>query len=423
MRFYLLILALYLCSVLHGQDVHYARKLVRVLSSEGFHGRGYVSDGDKKAALFIKREMQLHRLVPVASDGYFQNFELAANTFPKKPLLLTDVKRLTPGTDYIVGPASCSCKGTYPVLRFDSTVYRDSAAFVRFFRADHSNEVVLLDPMAESEKHVQEILKGLAASNSFGAKAIIELNDGQPIFAPSTFVREFCSFRLARDKWPTDATVVTYELQSEFVEKYETANVLGQLPGATDTAIVITAHYDHIGRLGPKVHFPGANDNASGVAMLLDLARHYAVLTPQQRHYRYVFMAFSGEESGLVGSQFYVNNPLFELSKIKQLINLDMVGSAEEGVTVVNATLFPESFERIRLLNEQLALLPSVQARGKASNSDHHHFTEKGVKAFYFYGRGTHKHYHSVYDTAQELKLGGYEGFFRLITNYLDTLH
>ena len=152
-----------------------------------------------------------------------------------------------------------------------------------------------------------------------------------------------------------------------------------------DSTLVLTAHYDHLGLLGKKVYFPGANDNASGVAMLLSMARYYAKNPPE---YNMVFLAFSGEEIGLLGSKAFIEQPLTDLSKIKFLVNFDLAGTGDEGIKVVNGTIFKTDFDRLQQLNERYHLLPKVEIRGEACNSDHCLFYAKGVPCFFIYTQG-----------------------------------
>jgi hypothetical protein len=99
--------------------------------------------------------------------------------------------------------------------------------------------------------------------------------------------------------------------------------------------------------------------------------------------YNVVFIAFAGEEIGLLGSKFFVEHPLVPLKKIRFVLNLDIMGSGEEGITCVNSTLFKNEFERMVQLNDSSNYLPLIKPRGKAANSDHHFFTEAGVPAFF----------------------------------------
>ena len=102
--------------------------------------------------------------------------------------------------------------------------------------------------------------------------------------------------------------------------------------------------------------------------MMLGLVRYFS-RHPQR--YSIVFIGFTGEEAGLLGSGFFVNHPLVELSKIKFLVNLDLVGTGVEGITVVNATEFPVQFDLLSRLNEKEKYLVNIKKRGQACNSDH----------------------------------------------------
>jgi aminopeptidase YwaD len=170
--------------------------------------------------------------------------------------------------------------------------------------------------------------------------------------------------------------------------------------------------------MGRKVYFPGANENASGTAMVMDLARHYSL--PENRPaYSMVFMAFSGEEAGLLGSTYNAEHPLFPLAKIAFLVNLDMVGTGDEGITVVNATAFQSDFDDLETINDEKDYLPDVAPRGESCNSDHCPFYKKGVPSFFIYTRSKiYNEYHSVKDRAEDLPLNGYNGLFRLLVDF-----
>ena len=188
------------------------------------------------------------------------------------------------------------------------------------------------------------------------------------------------------------------------------------MPGKVDTCIVFSAHYDHLGRMGKETYFPGAHDNASGSAMLLDLARE---LAKSENYYSYTFMWFSAEEAGILGSKYYNEHPLFPLTKIKYLWNLDLVGSGEDGIKVVNGSVFPETFDRLKALNDENGFLSKVAARGAAANSDHHFFSENGVKAFFIYTMGSYKEYHNIFDRADAVPLSAYNEFYKLLMSFV----
>jgi Zn-dependent M28 family amino/carboxypeptidase len=173
--------------------------------------------------------------------------------------------------------------------------------------------------------------------------------------------------------------------------------------------------------MGRRTYFPGANDNASGVALLLELATHYA--RPENRPAcSVVFLLFGAEEAGLVGSTYFVQHPLVPLANIKFLLNLDLLGTGEEGATVVNGRVHEAAFARLTALNEAHHYLPRLTARGRAANSDHFPFSEVGVPAFFMYTRGGSLAYHDVNDQPAALSLVGFAGAYGLARDFLDGL-
>jgi aminopeptidase N len=191
----------------------------------------------------------------------------------------------------------------------------------------------------------------------------------------------------------------------------EMMNVVGYLPGTredwkTQTAI-LGAHYDHLGRGWPdaragdegKLH-PGADDNASGVAVLLELARAMAAGDRPSRNV--VFVAFSGEESGLAGSRHYVSAPRFPLDGVVGMINLDTVGRLFDGrVSIIGtgtATEWPHIFRGASFVTgvESRAIPEAIQS------SDHAPFIDHGIPAVQLF-TGAHADYHRPGDAAEKI--------------------
>jgi Zn-dependent M28 family amino/carboxypeptidase len=133
-------------------------------------------------------------------------------------------------------------------------------------------------------------------------------------------------------------------------------------------------------------------------------------------------MAFGAEEAGLIGSHFYTENPLFPLGQIKFLINLDLVGTGIDGATVVNGSVYKSDFQQLIKINQSKNLFSKINARGKAQNSDHYFFSEKGVKSFFIYLLGGIQAYHDVFDKAETLPLTHYKALFELLTSFTDCL-
>ena len=122
----------------------------------------------------------------------------------------------------------------------------------------------------------------------------------------------------------------------------------------------------------------------------------------------------------MLGSKHYVDYPLFPIKDIAFLLNLDILGTGDDGIKVVNATEFVPEFDRLVKLNEENRWLKQVAKRGKAAISDHYFFTEQGVPSFYWYTLGGIAHYHNIYDKAETLPLNEFEDVFRLAVAFLE---
>lgn len=205
-------------------------------------------------------------------------------------------------------------------------------------------------------------------------------------------------------------------LQAFSVARGPTANVIGVLPGTdprlTHEAIVIGAHYDHLGRGGwssraldqdDAIHH-GADDNASGTAAVLALARAFAAAGGTPR--TVVFAAFVGEELGLLGSAHYTKQPAWPLEKTVLMVNLDMVGRPRNGLLYVGGV---DSGKGLReVVTEAARDLPlTVQMRGDPwSASDHSSFYRAGRPVLFFF-TGIHADYHRPSDTWDKINAAG----------------
>ena len=225
-----------------------------------------------------------------------------------------------------------------------------------------------------------------------------------------TVIQNFVTWEL--EEW-------NINIESKFIQNYHSQNVVAFLPTKNKKAktLVFSAHYDHLGQMGTNTYFPGGNDNASGTAMLLSMAKYFK---EHPSNYNLVFIAFAGEEAGLVGSKYFVEHPMMKLDKISFLINLDIMGSGEEGITVVNATQYEKEFETLQKINEENHLLAQVKKRGPTQNSDHYWFTTKGVPAFFIYTMGPNKNYHDIFDTYEALSFKEYDDITTLLVKFVE---
>lgn len=392
-----------------AQDVDYAGELISKLCSPSFHGRGYYKQGDLKSAKYIAKEFDRNGLDQF-NGSWFQEFNVNINILNGDVSVRVDNEKLAPGTEFLVASSSPTLHGTFPVYwdvrPEDDTVRHTNPPSDSYFP-------VTKQGIKELEEDFPYTTPGAVIVRDSGKNMWWHVSNGR-------MPGEHCLVIIRSDKINKKSGLITVNVDTEYEPSYSTRNVAGFIRGTSqpDSFIVFTAHYDHLGRMGKDTYFPGANDNASGTAMITDLARHFSQ-EENRPGCSIAFIAFGGEEIGLEGSLYFANNPLLPLEKIKMLINLDMVGTGDEGITVVNGSVLEEEFSLLKQINEKQGYLKEVKSRGESCNSDHCPFYEKGVPSFFIYSRSkVFNEYHSPEDNPEKLPLNGYEGLFRLLVDF-----
>ncbi|QTD39198.1 M28 family peptidase [Polaribacter batillariae] len=198
-------------------------------------------------------------------------------------------------------------------------------------------------------------------------------------------------------------------------------NVIGYIDNKAENTIIIGAHYDHLGFGGKgslykdaiKMVHNGADDNASGVAILLNLA---SKLKKKNTNNNYLFMAFSGEEMGLLGSNYFVKNPTINTKKVSYMINMDMVGRLKKDSTLaVYGTGTSPIFKQVlKSHNHNFKL---IQQESGVGPSDHTSFYLADIPVLHFF-TGQHEDYHKPGDDSEKLN---YDGMY-LIADYIFNL-
>lgn len=417
----LLILILFV-SAGYSQDIDYARSIIQKLSSPGFKGRGYVHNGDKLSANFIAEEFRDLGLLPGNKGSYYQAFNIAVNTFPGTVSVKLNGHELIPGKDFLIDAASPSIKGKFRVLKIPRSQIENEEKLADIVKKA-GNSFILIDSR-DKKNEKPEFTQKVDEYISF-LKNSPHINTGGIII----YTAEKLSWEMAAGQAPRPCITITGDFDlnkintielitgAEFRADYETQNVIAYSEGrsGSDSMIIVTAHYDHLGMMGKDTWFPGANDNASGVAMILSLAKYYSVQKPE---YTTVFIAFSAEELGLLGAKAFTDDPPVDLKKIKFLVNFDLAGTGDEGIKVVNGSVFRDEFDLLKEINEEQKLLPKIDIRGEACNSDHCLFYQKGVPCFYIYTLGGIQAYHDIFDRYETLPLTEFADYFRLILEF-----
>jgi hypothetical protein len=204
-------------------------------------------------------------------------------------------------------------------------------------------------------------------------------------------------------------------------------NVVAYVPGTTDEYVIIGAHYDHLGMggqysLAPGVTaiHPGADDNASGTAGVVELARWYAKQPKQKRGI--LFLNFAGEEMGLLGSAWYVAHPELPLEKAVAMINMDMIGRIRSGKVYVGGT---STGSGLRALVENVApkypLKIDFSEGPESASSDHTSFITGQVPSLFFFS-GLHGDYHKPSDTADKIDAPDAAELLAMVSEVADDL-
>jgi aminopeptidase YwaD len=409
----ILVVCLFIAFQGFSQNIEYAKGLIDTLTSPEFYGRGYVNSGEKIAANFIAGQFK-NQHIEAFQNSYFQPFIIPINTLPGIVELRINDKIVSPGTEFLVSPDSPPADtafNTYSVL--NEKTLKTSLSAQKFHSKNYRNQLLVIDTG----------FKKMDDATLAEAALLLKINDKNMAWHVSLAQEQNKQVivSIKRSALPKKIKKVEIKVDAKFEKNYLTQNVVGYLPGKVypDTFLVIGGHYDHLGMMGDKTYFPGANDNASGTAMLLDLARYFSD-TANMGKYSIAFIFFTGEEAGLLGSEYYTGHPLFPLKNIKFMLNLDMVGTGSEGIKVVNGSVLKKEFEQLKSINEQHNYLKTVSERGEAANSDHYYFYKNGVKSFFIYTLGDeYKEYHTVTDKADGLPLTKYPELFRLIVDFI----
>ena len=418
----LLLSFLFSCAVF-GQN-NLTKSFVETLCSPSFHGRGYVNGGDSLAAHFIAKSFKEIGLKPF-EGSYFQEFHFPVQTFPGAGELKMDGEALIPAVHYLVAPNSgpscaqfdCKKGKSYRVVTCNiDKLYQSTTSFypcpkdvilaVRSFGISSDSLKVLKTRLRELSAFapVMDVTRDKftwSVSQTANAYPYIQVQD-------SVFER-------------MNEGSIELHIETRLLKDHVAKNIIGYVPAKKHAKkkpfLFITAHYDHLGRMGQASYFPGANDNASGNGMIFSIAQE--LVKQPLDNYNVVFIAFAGEEIGLLGSKHFVEHPLVPLKKIRFVLNMDIMGSGEDGITCVNSTLFKNEFERLVQLNESSHYLSLIKPRGPAANSDHHFFTEAGVPAFFIYTMGPNKNYHDIYDTYEALSFAKFNQIQQLMLEFI----
>ena len=400
---------------LGAQDLGHYKKIIKELSSEKYQGRGYAEDGANKAGKWIAKEF-----AKVGADEVIQQpFTLNINTFPGKMDVAVDGKKLVPGVDFTLREFNPGLKGEFGIYYIDTLNYNPDKIFADLESPQYKGAFVVCDFMF-TYKHSADFRR-IASKEQCSCSGMLYTWETPLKFykAYGEMVREK-PILWVRPDFPKDARTIKVNMENEFLENYGCFNVIAKVEGRRhDSCLVFTAHYDHLGKLGKKTYYPGAHDNASGTAAIITLAAHYAKNTPEYDMY---FIAFSGEDANLRGSEWYAEHPVVPLSQIKYLINLDMIADNNPMLYCEVSKEGMSGFGLFEKINAEKGYFKALDRQELADNSDHYPFAVRNVPCIFFMNEhgDAYKYYHTVHDTWENAIFTSYEPVFNLIKEFVE---
>ena len=467
---FITILLLISCSGNREVTVKELTNHVKYLSSDSLKGRLTGSQGDSLAAEYIRKELISFGFVPVSGDG-LQRFEVTKRILPgKNNSLILNETSYSPDKDFM--PLSFSSDGSLEAevifSGYGFNINSDSLKWNDYKGLDVKGKWAMIlraDPDPENTKspYIQysgDRDKALTAKD-MGAAGVLLVSgpvadpqdtfeqlgiEGFSVGIPVIRIkREVADVILSKSKSTIEAlektinkrrkpsvlsTKVTVNATAEIVREIaDTRNVVMLLPGEDEKLkneyVIIGAHFDHLGMGGEGsssrapdtvgVHH-GADDNASGVSMMLELAEKFA-LTKGSHRRSIICVAFSGEEEGLLGSKHFTDDPGIDLTKVNAMINLDMVGRLNDtSMLQISGVGTAAGFRELIHSKSDTATIKLKLSDEGYGPSDHSSFYFKNIPVL-FYFTGAHLDYHTPSDTWDKLNFPGMVGISTQIFN------
>jgi hypothetical protein len=436
---------------------------IKYLASPELKGRLTGSPELEKAAAYIARQFHSAGLKPVGGS-YLQEFEITAHTAlgagNKLTLIISQrVRELWDERDF--APLNLSTNGQTlgPLVFAGYGITAPEYHYDDYEKVDARGKIVLLlrhEPQESDDKSVfagknytihSELASKVANAKLHGAAAVLLVNDlpNHPgdddrldKFTPAISTEDYglpvaqISVKYADELLATaqkdlpglikaidsDLKPRSFDLPADdaarltvniTIEQRPVHNVAGYWPGETGEYVILGAHYDHLGlgqehSLAPSlmgtVH-PGADDNASGTAGVIELA--HAIAHSGQHKRGFLFLCFAGEEEGLLGSAYFANHPLEPLGKAAAMINMDMIGRLRDKKVYVGGVGSGTTFKPIvEKAAKDAGLEDDLTGTGVDGSSDHTSFMVKGVPTLFFFS-GLHSDYHKPSDTWEKI--------------------
>ena len=410
---------------------------ISYLADDKLEGRRAGTNGEKLAGEYISKKFQEIGLQPKGSDGFYQPFEINdGKQINSATYFIINENNLAAGKDFFPFPYSANMSiEALPAIALQEA---DMPWF--FDLKDVLNENLPTGQAGKNNPHfdLSDYIRTHAKkAKSRGASAVILYNsseiDDKLKFEPKDRSEKLelpviYVFKEAAKKYFSDpSATLDIKLKVDLSDKKRTGqNVVGYMNNNAARTVVFGAHYDHLGygedgssmdRSGQKAIHNGADDNASGTAALIELAR--ILKNSKQKKNNYLFIAFSAEELGLNGSKYFTEHPTIELGQVNYMINMDMVGRLNDSSNVLTIGGYGTSPVWSTVINpadKKSPFVIKIDSSGTGP-SDHTSFYRKDIPVLFFF-TGLHTDYHKPSDDFNKIN---YAGETRII-NYISSI-
>lgn len=406
------------------------KKHISYLADDKLEGRRAGSPGEKLAMEYISGQFGAAGISPKGTAGFYQAFEIneGKQIGPNTMFSINDVS-LKPGTEF------------FPFI-FSAQKKIEAAPAIALQEPDMPWFIDLKDVLEENKANPHFDLVDYIKTNSKkaydkGATAVILFNtsaeDDKLSFNPKDRSEQlpipimYVSKDAAKKYLNDETATLNIKLSVDIADKKRDGhNVIGYIDNNAASTVVLGAHFDHLGygedgnsmmRTGEKLIHNGADDNASGTAALIELAR--ILKASKAKNNNYLFIAFSGEELGLYGSKFFTENPTIDLKSVNYMINMDMIGRLNDSTKALAVGGFGTSPQWASVINtneKKLRFAIKIDSSGSGP-SDHTSFYRKDIPVLFFF-TGQHRDYHRPSDDADRIN---YEGELAII-NYIHSI-
>ncbi|MBP6415767.1 MAG: M20/M25/M40 family metallo-hydrolase [Chitinophagaceae bacterium] len=425
------------------QTIDNLKAHIQYLADDKLEGRRTGTPGEELAMQYISKQFKEIGLTPMGTEYYPQIFVVNdGKQIDDATELLINGNRLETGKDFFPFPFS-------PTQKIEAlpSIALQEVGVPWFFDLKEVLEENKNNPHFDLVDYIRTNYKGI---KDRGAVAMIFYNtssiDDKLVFDPKDKSEQlaipavYVSKEMAKKYFSDKSATLNFKLRTSIGEKTRLGhNVIGYIDNRAATTVILGAHYDHLGygedgnsmiRTGEKSIHNGADDNASGTAALIELAR--VLKKSKAKNNNYLFIAFSGEELGLFGSKYFTENPTIDLKTVNYMINMDMVGRLNDSTKVLTVGGFGTSpawdkvvnnldFFKLPYKGDMTApLVIKIDSSGTGP-SDHTSFYRKDIPVL-FYFTGLHTDYHKPSDDADKINYKGESVIISHILNVIESL-